>query len=591
MGRPDPHSHADDTQPCVEQLELRLELDPKARRLSGVATLHLDRPAEGRLDLDARGLSIERIEDAEGAPLDFELGPDDPVLGPPLRVALHGDRLSVHYSAAADASALQWLEPAQTDGGRHPYVFTQCQPIHARSLFPCQDSPRVRMRYRATLRVPSPLVAVMAAAAGEVRADGDHLLYDFIMDQPIPPYLFAFAVGELVSRDLGPRSRVWAEPSVLEAAADEFRDVDRMLTTAESLFGPYDWERFDVLVMPPSFPYGGMENPRLTFVTPTLIVGDRSLVNVLAHELAHSWTGNLVTNASMDHFWLNEGFTTYAERRIVEALEGEAAVRLHAALGFEGLGEELARFGAGSPMTRLRTDLAGLDPDAVYSRVPYEKGYLFLARIEAAIGRPRFDALLKRYIERFRFRSITTDDFLGFLHEVEPGVAESVDLAAWIDGPDLPEDAPRPRSERLEAVQARARRAASEPTAIGPELAEGWDANDWQVFLAELPSTLPVASCRALDETFDLSRAPNAEIRMAFLALAARSGDHAVDGAIGHALGSVGRMKYLRPLYDALVRGDASARALARAAFEASRGGYHPVAAAMVGHLLDEAGA
>ncbi|MEO1335971.1 MAG: M1 family aminopeptidase/hydrolase, partial [Myxococcota bacterium] len=420
MTRLDPHSYADDAQPNTTRMTLRWWVDILRSEIRGTATLQLDRPASGTLDLDTRDLTIEAITDGSGQSIRFELADPDPVLGQRLRLAVVSDIVHIQYRTSPNASALQWLTPAQTTGGRHPFVFTQCQAIHARSIVPCQDTPRVRVQFSATVDVPKPLHAVMAAAAtGQSDGEDGRSVFTFDMPQPIPPYLLAFAAGDLASADVGPRSRVYAEPDVIDAAAWEFADIDAHLERAEALFGPYEWDRFDMLVMPASFPYGGMENPRLTFLTPTLLAGDRSLVSVVAHELAHSWTGNLVTNANANHFWLNEGFTVYAERRIVEALYGRPTRLLHDAVERKHLEDDIARLSATDPaLTQLRVDLEGHDPDEVYSSVPYEKGYLFLARLEQAAGRDRFDVFLKRYIERFRFTSIVTDDLLGRLRRV-----------------------------------------------------------------------------------------------------------------------------------------------------------------------------
>lgn len=580
----DPHSYWDDAQARVRHVDLQLAIDFAARRVQGHATLELSRPAGGALDLDTRDLEIEGVEDEHQNECRFELGERDPIRGQRLRVFTESGRITVRYRSGPGASALQWLAPEQTAGLERPFVYTQCQAIHARSILPCQDSPGVRITYRAELEVDAGLSAVMAAAqaAKSMRAGRHQVTYE--MRQPIPPYLFAFAAGDLAREDLGRRSAVYAEPSVLAAAASEFQDVEAMIRESERLFGPYEWERFDVLLMPPSFPYGGMENPRLTFVTPTLLAGDRSLVNVLAHELAHSWTGNLVTNATLEHFWLNEGFTVYAERRILEALEGKERAELHAALGFAGLQDDLTRFGPDSPLTQLHTSLEGQDPDVVFSLVPYEKGYLLLRRVEDAVGREAFDHFLKRYIATFRFQSIITEDFLALLRELFPWIDGQVDLPRWLEAPGLPADAPAPRSKRLQLLRALAGEVAAGTAEL--EALRGLSALDWQVLLESLPKRLPVPVLRRLDETFGLSAQKNAEIRGAFLVRAAGSRDLTAHPAIEDMLGHVGRLKYLRPLYAALLSAGPEGQALARRSFDAARSRYHPLAARVLEGLF-----
>src|SRR5690349_7031776 len=423
MARRDPHSYTDDTHPQTASFALSASVDFVTKAIVGEVTLAFRTPGTGLLDLDTRDLAIESVHDAPGRSLPFVIHPAEPYLGSRLRIELAQATPSVRicYRTSPDASALQWLSPAQTSGGRHPFLFSQCQSIHARSLIPLQDTPRLRVRYTAELTFPRELTLVMAAADRGRREDGPRAVHRFEMPQPIPPYLFAFTIGELASRDLSPRCRVWAEPAIVDAAAWEFAEVEAMIGAAEGLFGPYDWERFDILTMPPSFPYGGMENPRLTFITPTVLAGDRSLVSVIAHELAHSWTGNLVTNANAEHFWLNEGFTMYAERRIVEALEGVEMATLQAALGRRELDESLERFADRPAMTKLRTHLEGVDPDECYSLIPYEKGYMFLCEIERAVGRDAFSRWLRSYLDAYRFGAITTEVFEAHIEAALPG--------------------------------------------------------------------------------------------------------------------------------------------------------------------------
>jgi hypothetical protein len=339
-----------------------------------------------------------------------------------------------------------------------------------------------------------------------------------------------------------------------------------------------------MLVMPPSFPYGGMENPRLTFLTPALLTGDKSQVNVVGHELAHSWTGNLVTNSNAEHFWLNEGFTVFAERRILEALEGEEMMKLHAALGLEELIKTFTQFSSQPGLTHLRTRLDGIDPDEAFSLVPYEKGYLFLKTLEQAAGRARFDTLLTTWLSEHRFGAATTDDFTALVERLEPGLLAKVDAKAWLDAPLLPEQRWRPYSERLEAVR---HLAGSVPTA---EQAKGWSPTEWNLFLEASPRPLPLGTCRALDDRFQLTQAKNPEVLVAWLTLACESGDATVLARTEEVLTKFGRMKYLKPLYRALV-GRNETKALARKIFDAQKARYHPIAQQVMAGVLKSASA
>ncbi len=580
MSRRDPHSYSDLDQGRVTSMDLDLNVNFDTSRIEGKATLNLEAPAAGSLDLDTRDLEIHGVTDDKGNTLEWELTEKDDVLGTCLRVQLPEGTASftIDYATSPAASALQWLEPAQTDGGKHPYLFSQCQAIHARSVIPCQDSPLARFTFKARMTVPENLTVVMAAAPGQA-AEGSlpgTRSFSFEMPQSIPPYLFAFAVGNIVSQDLGPRSRVYTEPETLAKAAWEFADVDKMLTAAEDVFGPYLWDRFDFLVMPASFPYGGMENPRLTFLTPTLLAGDRSLVNVLAHELAHSWTGNLVTNATMDDFWLNEGFTVWAERRILENIDGLEAKSLASAIGRNGLMEAMNSFGMDSPFTQLETDSKGSDPDEFYSLVPYEKGYLFVALLEQAAGRGKFDAFIKTYIKHFSFTSITTAQFEEFLNAELPGIAEQIRADEWIHQAGLPDNAPVFTSSRLKMLEDLAK-GWSDGARPEVDQAKVWSPEDWQIFLQALPRTLPQKDCAWLDENFELTGQGNCEILCNWLIIATGSGYEPVFDRTARFLGEVGRMKYLKPLYTTLYAGEKT-KELARETFAANAGGYHPIA-------------
>ena len=578
MARLDPHSYVDGDHPRPSRLRLTLAVDFDRQRLAGEAALVFASPVAGTLDLDTKGLTLQRRPKRQRCFRSLQLAPEEPVLGRRLRLRLpEGTReVRITYETAKDAVGLQWLVPEQTAGGEKPFLFSQCQAIHARTVAPLPDTPRIRLSYEASVTVPEGLAAVMSAGpAGDSPgpAPGTRT-FRFVMPQPIPTYLLALAVGRLESRELSPRSRVWAEPVTLPAAAHEFALVEGMIARAEALFGPYEWDRYDMLVLPPAFPYGGMENPRMTFLTPTLIAGDRSLVDVVVHELAHSWTGNLVTNATIDHFWLNEGFTVWAERRILEALHGPGAAALAWSIGEAALRESLGRFGPDSALTRLRTDLAGLDPDDAFSSIPYEKGARFVFLLERAAGRERWDRFMRDYIDGFRFTSITTEEFLRFLDDEASrrrlrGGRPPLALRARAPGErsrlPLPRD---PVAHRPRRGLPRGR------PPVAAEMAAGWTPAQMLIYLQHLPRELDATSCAWLARTLRLGACGNHEILVEWLAIAAGSDYEPAFPRLREVLTRVGRMKYLRPLYTALGRHPRT-RALAREVFATASPRYH----------------
>jgi aminopeptidase N len=588
----DPHSFARPEQVAVVHMGLRLSVDVQARRLIGTVRLLLDRrdPA-APLWLDTRGLRIVRVAAGSGtpeptlAPTRFELGAEQGFLGSPLRVELPegADTVEIEYETDPTASGLQWLAPEQTAGRRHPFLYTQSQAIHARSWLPCQDSPAVRTTFDAQVRAPAPLVPVMAAEALEPLPDGTAR---FAMDRPIPAYLVALAVGDLRFASLGPRTGVWADPTVVARAADELRDLEAMLAAAERLFGPYRWGRYDVLVLPPAFPYGGMENPRLTFATPTILAGDRSLVALIAHELAHSWSGNLVTNATWGDLWLNEGFTVYLERRIVEAVYGPERAALEAALGRQDLDRELEHELADRPdEQKLRLDLRERDPDATFSNVPYEKGALLLSHLERRHGRERFDAFLRAWFDEHAFGAVTTDGFVAFT-QTHLG---DTDLGAWIDAPGVPAEAPRPATDALDRVDERLRGfLAGTATAASLPLPQ-WSTHERIHFLRALPRDVGLDRLAELDEAFALTQSGNAEVLVEWLCIAARRGYAAADARIESFLLEVGRRKFLMPLYQALIERPET-RERADRIYARARAGYHPISRKSLDALLGYAG-
>jgi len=547
----DIHSWSQPQRVRARHLDMDLDVQFDRRILEGSVSIHFDRLAGDELVLDTRGLEIRSVENAA----EFTLGDADPVMGAPLRIRLlpNSTAVRIHYATSPGASGLQWLEPPQTAGKRHPFLYTQSQAIHARSWIPLQDTPGVRVTFQANIRVPEGLRALMGA---EMRG-AEMLGSRFQMDQPVPSYLIALAVGDLAFRELGPRSGVYAEPALIERAAREFADTEAMIRAVEQLYGPYRWGRYDLLILPPSFPFGGMENPRLTFATPTVLAGDKSLVSLVAHELAHSWSGNLVTNATWSDFWLNEGFTVYVERRILEQIYGPFRAEMEAVLGRRELDREMA--GLRESDRVLHIDLAGRDPDDGCTLVPYEKGALLLRTMERAVGRERFDAFLRGYFDRFAFRSITTADFLEYTQRELPN---AVPLEEWIFEAGIPPGAAEPHSDAFARVEAG-----------WPADPSRWSTQEWLHFLR----TQHPPDMARLDRGFRFSESGNSEILHQWLLMAVENNYQPGVEKVERFLCSVGRRKFLKPIYTELMK-TPEGQARAKAIYAKAREGYHPIA-------------
>ncbi len=590
----DVHSYSNPGEVRVRHVDLDWDVLFDQKILKGTSTLTVERVGRNNrapLVLDTRNLGVTRVEtSADGAAwaeARFTVGAADAILGAPLTVELPArvSRVRVHYTTSPAASGLQWLEPAQTAGKRRPFMFTQSQAIHARSWIPLQDTPQVRVTYTARVRTPRDLLAVMSADNdGAARRDGD---YSFHMRQPIPSYLIALAVGDLSFRSMGRRTAVYAEPSVVERAAREFADTERMVAAAERLYGPYRWGRYDILVLPPSFPFGGMENPRLTFATPTVIAGDKSLVSLIAHELAHSWSGNLVTNATWRDFWLNEGFTTYLERRILEEVYGRERAQMEASLGRRKLDEEIESLADRDEI--LHVELKGRDPDDGFTQIPYEKGALFLRQLEETFGRARFDPFVRAYFDTHAFQSITTEDFTRYLRQNllrrQPRLAARVPLEEWIESAGLPANAPIPQSDafaRVEAQAARWRR--GEIRAEGIET-RAWTTHEWLHFLTSLPATLERAQLDELDRAFKLTRSGNSEVSFQWLIMSIKNRYEPAYPRLEEFLTTIGRRKFIKPLYEELAK-TPEGRERAVGIYRRARPGYHPIAVASIDPIL-----
>jgi leukotriene A-4 hydrolase/aminopeptidase len=583
----DPHSYARPQEVAVKHLALDLNVDFSQKKLAGTAALTIENKTRAtELHLDTRDLDVTKVTLGPGnSTTKFRLGDAVEFLGRELIIEIGPETrlVTVHYSTRPSAAALQWLEPAQTAGKKHPFLFTQSQAILARTWAPVQDTPSVRFTYDATVRVPRELLAVMSADNPTTKnADG---IYRFKMPEPIPSYLLALAVGDLEFRALGPRAGVYAEPAVVKQAAWEFADTPKMIDAAEKLYGPYRWGRYDLLILPPSFPFGGMENPRLTFATPTIIAKDRSLVSLVAHELAHSWSGNLVTNATWNDFWLNEGFTVYFEQRIMEALYGREYAEM---LAIIELGELQTDMKSLKPAdTHLLLDLKGRDPDEGMNQVAYVKGAMFLRMLEEAVGRQRFDRFLRAYFDKFAFQSMTTEQFLDYLRanllNSDQQLEARLKIDAWVNGPGLPSNAPQPKSVRVQKVEAQAAKF-SAGTPAKQLATKGWSTQEWLHFLRSL-GDLDVGKMAALDAAFKFTHSGNAEVTTAWLLKAIQAKYEAAYPRLEEFLTTVGRRKLLKPLYEALAR-TPEGKQMARRIYAKARPGYHAVSQQTIDQIL-----
>lgn len=576
----------------VTHVALDLRVDFGSQTLGGSATLNLlTAPGAKEIILDIDGLDILSVTEAGGPALPYSIGTRAPELGSPLTIQLLPTtrQIRILYRTRPDASALQWLPPELTAGKKKQYLFSQGQPINNRSWFPTQDSPGIRQTWSATLNVPDNMVAVMSGerldgATGRPATDGRRT-FRFKLDRPVPTYLVALTVGDLAFKETGPRSGVWAEPSMLDAAVREVADIEKMIDAAQALYGPYRWGRYDMLVLPPSFPYGGMENPTLTFLTPTIITGDRSNTDVVAHELAHSWSGNLVTNATWSDSWLNEGFTTYFENRIMEALYGKERAALYVDLDWDGMQRDIQEAGgSNAPTTRLHGA-----PGATAGQLDYFKGSTFLRTIEHAVGRKRFDAYLRSYFDRFAFQPQTS---AGFLRDIrarlikgDRALERKLQLDRWVYQLGIPENAVQIKSATLASVdrQVTALNAGGPVSAVNPK---GWSTQEWLRLLNGLSRKQSASRLYDLDAGLGLSQSSNAYVRSAWAELAIANRYEAAMPSIEQFVTSVGRGLLIRPVFIALMAQGDWGKEHATRLFALARASYHPVTAAQVEKII-----
>jgi len=580
------HSYAVPAEAVVKHLDLDIAVNFLQRRIEGTADYTIDASDQAkRIVFDTKELEIRKVFVDSVETKNWWLGPEKNWLGKPLEVQITPavKHVKIEYSTTEGAEALQWLTPQQTASKEYPFLFTQSEAVLARTWLPCQDSPGIRYTYNATVTVPPGLLALMSASnPTEVDSSG---VYHFDMQQPIPSYLMALAVGKIAFAPIGDRTGVYAEPELIEAAAFEFADMQKMLESAERLYGKYAWEHYDVIVLPPSFPFGGMENPRLTFATPTILAGDKSLTSLVAHELAHSWSGNLVTNSTWNDFWLNEGFTVYFERRIMEDIYGKDYANMLAILGRQDLDRALDALKDQPEDTKLKLDLEGRNPDDGMSDIGYEKGYFMLRTIEESVGRSTFDTFLKKYFSENAFTSMSTEQFLARLKaDLLQGSEERYDaleIEEWVYEPGLPDNCVEVSSTLFAQVDEQLQKWMTTGKVADIDTT-GWTTHQWLHFLRHLPEDMDEQQLATLDKAFHFTTTGNSEIACEWYVISIEHGYEPANEEIEQFLVRVGRRKFLTPIYEALVEADPSMQR-ATLIYEKARPNYHSVST----HTLD----
>ena len=611
----DDHSYANLEQINTTHLHLDLEVDFAAQTIYGVARHQMKNNGADTAIFDVKGLLIQKItlgEKGKEKETDFTIGPmdKDSLFGQALLVNVDDKttKVNIYYQTTAASAALDWLDTALTSSKTKPFLYTQGQAILTRTWIPIQDAPSNRLTYSADVKVPPNLLALMSAKNPKaLNASGR---YHFEMKKAIPSYLIALAVGDIGFKDLGSDCGVYAEKELLEACAKEFEDLPQMMQVAAQLYGPYQWGRYDVLVLPYSFPFGGMENPMLTFANPTLLTGDKSLVSVLAHELAHSWSGNLVTNESWSDLWLNEGTTVYFEQRIMEALRGKEIADVLAQVEFGELENTLKELKAAKVYddSKLHLNLSNRDPDIAMSDIAYVKGAFFFRSLEQSVGRRKLDAFLKNYFQKHAFQTISSAQFVAYLktHLLQQTTVQ-FNYNDWIYKPGLPSNCARISSPRLAKMTTYIERVNRGENPFETKYKIKWVrkngkrkkvkqkisvsyhdflVQEWQLFIRGIHKDTPPSRLKELEQQFHFSKSGNSEILCDWFVLAAQSKYvYEIESDIQSFLTKIGRRKYVLPIYETLAKSPAGLK-LAQRIFHGAKENYHSVTRGSVWKVL-----
>jgi len=558
------------------KIEANFDVDFDKKAIHGKVKSYFTAIKDGEvIVLDSRALKINSIIDSDtGEELEFIIDKqyDLDANGVPLKIYKEyskGDNviILINYDTTDEGSAVQFLDKEQTTGKQYPYMFTQCESILCRELLPIQDTPAVKITTSIGITVPKPLFALNSGIYQNKIDNGNSTTYFYEQKIPIPSYLIALAAGAIEERVISDRCKVYGEKELVDLAAEEFDGIENYIQLAEAYISPYVWGEYNLLILPSSFPFGGMENPTLTFVTPSLLAGDKSLANVVAHEISHSWSGNLVTMDSWTDFWLNEGFTMFIQRKIFEKTDDLDLAKLDAMVLYDTLSEDIQRFGESKSFSSLRPYLVGRHADDCFSEVPYEKGYNFLFYLESIVNKESdtdlFRKILRQYFAKFAYKSINTDDFINFFTETiktelpsdnATRVLEQIDWVKWIDAPGYPpvqnNFTNKYANEAEDYVNEFYKNNFTDKFI---DTFKAWHTLVKQYFLNKLKETekeLEDEQLNFLSNKLNLKEGYNAEVNFGYFMVVLLHGkviEEDVKNALITFLGKFGRLKYLRP--------------------------------------------